>query len=78
MSKRQNRNSHKIAIWIVSTLVTMSIAGIIYLRNGIFKPFQLEEPAYIYIDNEKNFEDVIKQLQEKAGLPSEKIVSPHC
>lgn len=73
MSKRQNRNSHKIAIWIVSILVTMSIAGIIYLRNGIFKPFQLEEPAYIYIDNEKNFEDVIKQLQEKAGLPSEKL-----
>lgn len=73
MSKRQNGKNHTIAIWIVSILVMVGIAGIIYLKNGIFKPFQLKEPAYIYIDEEKNFEDVINQLQEKANLPSEKF-----
>jgi len=73
MSKRQNRKGHTIAIWIVGIVVMMGVAGIIYLKNGIFKPFQLEEPVYIYIDEEKNFEDVINQLEEKANLPSEKI-----
>jgi len=33
----------------------------------------LSETVYIYIDEQKNYEEVVSQLQEKAGLPSEKI-----
>ncbi|OPZ95015.1 MAG: putative aminodeoxychorismate lyase [Firmicutes bacterium ADurb.Bin419] len=72
MEQKPKEKSRKIFLWIVITLLLIAIVGIITVRQTIFKPFNLKETAYIYIDKEKNYEDVISQLK-KANLPSEQM-----
>ncbi|MGI6048473.1 MAG: endolytic transglycosylase MltG [Petrimonas sp.] len=72
MEQKPKEKSRKIFLWIVITLLLIAIVGIITVRQTILKPFNLKETAYIYIDKEKNYEDVISQLK-KANLPSEQM-----
>ena len=58
---------------IIGILLLAVVAAGIFLYNTIFQPFSLPETAYIHIDREKNYEEVVRQLKEEAGLPSEKI-----
>ena len=53
-------------------MLLVAIAAAVAVKKTVFKPFDLEETAYIYIDGEKEYEDVIAQLK-KAGLPSEQL-----
>lgn len=39
----------------------------------IFRPIDLEETIYIYIDEKKRYEEVVLQLKEKDALSSEKL-----
>lgn len=71
MSKNKRNKRKVVLIWILVTLVVGSAIGAIILRNRIFKPFELDETTYIYIES-KDYENVISQLEEN-GLPSEKI-----
>ena len=73
MQKKSNRKRHKTAWWVFSFLVLLITSSIFYLRNTVFKPFTLTTTVYIYIDERKDFEDIVYQLKEKADLPSEKI-----
>ncbi len=62
----------RIIIWCsIVLLVAIGIGGVV-LRNKVFEPFQLENTAYIYIDENKNYESVVEQLNQ-SNLPSEKI-----
>ncbi|MDR0422660.1 MAG: endolytic transglycosylase MltG [Proteiniphilum sp.] len=69
MKKKKNRILPAIAGIL---LLICAVAGL-RLYNMIFQPFSLPETVYIYIDREENYEEVVRQLEEKAGLPSEKI-----
>ncbi|MDD3787234.1 MAG: endolytic transglycosylase MltG [Petrimonas sp.] len=73
MEQKQNKHRKNTGLWIGLAVLLILIAGGIYLKNSIFKPFHLNETAYIFVDERENFEDVVAQLKEKAGLPSEKI-----
>ena len=68
--KKKKRN--KTVLLILSILLSAVIAAGIYLYSTIFQPFSLTETAYIHIDREKDYEEVVRQLKE-VGLPSEKI-----
>ena len=72
MEQKPKKKGRSIFLWIGVALLLIVIAGVIVVRQTIFKPFNLEETAYIYIDKEKNYEDVVLQLK-KAGLPSEQM-----
>ena len=44
-----------------------------YAYGLIYAPLSPAGTVYIYIDEERNYEEVIRQLERKAALPSEKI-----
>ena len=70
MGKKQK--NHIVQIWIVVILVVAIIAGVICLKNSIFKPFKPGKTVYVYVDEKRNFDDLVLQLKQKANLPSEK------
>ncbi len=72
MEQKPKKKGRSIFLWIGVALLLIVIAGVIVVRQTIFKPFNLEETAYIYIDKEKNYEDVVSQLK-KMNLPSEQM-----
>lgn len=63
----------KIFIIIVATLVLIAMTLGWYIRNTVFKPLQLPETAYIYIEPSNSYEEVMKQIKQKVTLPSDKI-----
>lgn len=71
VKKKKKKNS--LLLWIIGILLLLIVSAGIYAYSLIFKPFSLPETVYIYIDKQKNYAEVVAQLQEKAGLPSEKI-----
>jgi len=70
---KKKKKINTLRLWIVGILLLLILSAGIYAYRLIFKPFSLSETVYIYIDEQKNYEEVVLQLQEKAGLPSEKI-----
>lgn len=69
----QKKKKNKTVSWIIGILAILIIAGGFYVYKTVFSPFKTDKTQYIYIDEKKNFEDLIRQMDEKAGLPSEKI-----
>ena len=72
MEQKPKKKRSRIILWIILSLLLIAIIGAFVVRRTIFRPFDLKETAYIYIDKEKNYEDVISQLK-KANLPSEQM-----
>ena len=70
MEQKQKKKSGRIVLWLAITLLLVAIMGAIVVRRTIFKPFDLKETAYIYIDPKKDYEDIVSQLK-KTNLPSE-------
>lgn len=66
------RKRTKIILLIAGILLLIIISAGIYIYNIIFETFDLTETVYIYIDEKKDYNSVVNQLQEKAGLPNEK------
>jgi len=73
MKQGNKRKKHTPILWTAGILSLVMLAAAIYLYRLIFAPFLPEETVFIYIDEEKDYEEVVGQLDEKAGLPSEKI-----
>lgn len=73
MEKAKKKKRNKILLLVVGIIFLSLVATGIYLYNTIFQPFSLPEAAYIHIDREKSYEDVVRQLKKEANLPSEKI-----
>ena len=71
--KRKKKKKHNILRWIIGLLLLLILSAGFYAYSLVFKPFSLPETVYIYIDEQKNYEEVVSQLKKKAGLPSEKI-----
>lgn len=67
------KKKKKPLLWIASLLMLLVVAAGIYTYRVIMTPFSFSETTYIYIDSQRNYEEVVKQLREKAALPSEKI-----
>ena len=63
----------KIFIFIFATLVVMALALGWYIRSTIFRPLELTETAYIYIEPNASYEEVMNQIKEKVNMPSNKI-----
>jgi UPF0755 protein len=70
---KKKKKTNSLLLWIIGILLLLIVSAGTYAYSLIFKPFSLPETVYVYIDEQKNYEEVISQLQEKAGLPSEKI-----
>lgn len=69
----QKKRKKKTAIWFIGIIAIVAIVAGAYIYKTVFKPFATDEIIYVYIDEKKDFEDLVRQLNEKAGLPSEKI-----
>ncbi|MGV8962922.1 MAG: endolytic transglycosylase MltG [Candidatus Saccharimonadaceae bacterium] len=72
MMKSKNKRK-RVLLYIFSFIVIIIIAVGFYVREKVFKPIELTETAFIYIEPSTTFDDVEKQLKEKANLPSVKI-----
>ncbi|MDD2931518.1 MAG: endolytic transglycosylase MltG [Bacteroidales bacterium] len=70
---KRNKKRTNIILLTAGILLLIIISAGIYIYNTIFEPFDLTETAYIYIDEEKDYNYVVNQLQEKTQLPNEKI-----
>lgn len=73
MEQTHKRKSHKTLLWTAGLLLVILLAAAIYVYRQVFAPLNPVDTVYIYIDEEKDYEDVILQLKENDALPSEKI-----
>lgn len=71
-TKKKKRNHW---IWIAPILILLGGAAgsALYLYRTVFKPFSVQKTVYVYIDDITGYEDIIRQVDEVAGLPSEKV-----
>ena len=70
--KKRNKQRKPLRL-IIGLLLLLIIATGIYAYSVIFKPNDLKETIYIYIDEKKSYEEVVHQLKEKGALSSEKL-----
>ena len=73
MSKTKNKHKVKILLYILSFVVIIVIVAGLYIRSTVFKPIELTETKYIYIQPLTDYDSVEVLLKEKANLPSDKI-----
>lgn len=73
MEQLKKRNRKRIFIWIASITLLLMVAIAAFLYSLVFKPIELTEEVYIYIDEERDYETVVDQLKEKVELPNEDI-----
>ena len=72
--EQKKKNIRRKPFFLISgILLLLVIMAGIYAYSVIFRPVALKETIYIYIDQEKNYENVVTQLKENEVLPSEKI-----
>ena len=71
--ENKKRKRTKVLLSVVASVLLIGLAGALYIYNQVFKPFSLEETAYIYIQPDKGYEQVMKQISEQAPPPSEEI-----
>lgn len=72
MEQKRKSTRKGLLIGLLIFLVVSAVVGVFVLRNIIFKPFDLKETSYIYIDTNDTYEDIITKLKEN-NLPSEKV-----
>ena len=72
MTKTTNKKL-KIFIYIFGLLCLIAIAIGYYARSTVFKPIELEKPAYIFIEPSTKYNEVITQIKDQVNLPSEKL-----
>jgi len=73
MEQLKKRNRKRIFIWIASITLLLMVAIAAFLYSLVFKPIDLTEEVYIYIDEERDYETVVDQLKEKVELPNEDV-----
>ena len=63
----------KILIYSVATLAVIALALGWYIKRTVFKPLEVPETVYIYIEPSTSYDEVMEQIKEKVNLPSDKI-----
>lgn len=63
----------KILIYSVATLALIALALGWYIKRTVFKPLEVPETVYIYIEPSTSYDEVMEQIKEKVNLPSDKI-----
>lgn len=63
----------RVFINIIMLLALIAVILGYYIRSTVFKPIQLSETAYIYIEPTANYDEIVIQIINKVNLPSEKI-----
>lgn len=66
-------NRKKTVIWSVSILLLLIVASAAILYKMVFKPIELTDTIYIYIDKNSDYDEVVDQLNEKMELPNEDV-----
>lgn len=74
MDKSNKKGSRKkIVLWIISIFILLIAISAYLAYSTIFKPIDLAETEYIYIDTKNSYKDVVDQIKQKVELPNEKI-----
>lgn len=63
----------KIFTLIFGLLLLIALIIGYYIRNTAFKPIELEETVYIYIEPSTKYDEVVDQIKKQVNLPSEKF-----
>ena len=63
----------KIFTLIFGLLLLIALIIGYYIRNTAFKPIELEETVYIYIEPSTEYDEVVDQIKNQINLPSEKF-----
>jgi UPF0755 protein len=63
----------KIFTFIFGLLILIAVIIGYYIRNTAFKPIELEETVYIYIEPSTKYDEVVDQIKKQVNLPSEKF-----
>lgn len=63
----------KIFTLIFGLLILIALIIGYYIRNTAFKPIELEETVYIYIEPSTEYDEVVDQIKNQINLPSEKF-----
>ena len=63
----------KIFTFIFGLLILIAVIIGYYIRNTAFKPIELEETVYIYIEPSTEYDEVVDQIKNQINLPSEKF-----
>ncbi len=71
--ENKKRKRTKILLSVVASVLLIGLAGALYIYNQVLEPFSLTETAYIYIQPDERYEQVVKQISEQAPPPSEEI-----
>lgn len=63
----------KIFTLIFGLLILIALIIGYYIRNTAFKPIELEETVYIYIEPSTKYDEIVDQIKKQVNLPSEKF-----
>ncbi|MDD4606688.1 MAG: endolytic transglycosylase MltG, partial [Dysgonamonadaceae bacterium] len=63
----------KVFIYIVAAFAVIAIVIGYYIRATVFKPLELTETVYIYIEPSTKYDEVAAQIKKKVDLPSDKV-----
>ena len=63
----------KIFTFIFGLLILIALIIGYYIRNTAFKPIELEETVYIYIEPSTKYDEIVDQIKKQVNLPSEKF-----
>lgn len=66
-------NRKKTVILSVSILLLLIVASAAILYKMVFKPIELTDTIYIYIDKNSDYDEVVDQMNEKVELPNEDV-----
>lgn len=72
MAKTKNKRL-KIFLYTFGILAIIATAIGYYVSTTVFKPIELTETTYIYINPSTQYDEVVAQIKEKVDLPSDKI-----
>lgn len=72
MAKTKNKRL-KIFLYTFGILAIIATAIGYYVSTTVFKPIELTETTYIYINPSTQYNEVVAQIKEKVDLPSDKI-----
>ncbi|MDR1743648.1 MAG: endolytic transglycosylase MltG [Dysgonamonadaceae bacterium] len=73
MEKAKKKKGLRSLFRVIIVLAALAAIAVFYAHKTVLAPFKTKETVYVYIGPDKNFDKLVQQLNEKAGLPSESL-----